>query len=1419
MKKITLLLAVFLAFMMEGRAQLLTQDFNTALTWVVGHPVGTSTNAGWTRETSGSYPVATPFGSGMAMFNAFSINVENSFDLTSPSIAFAGGAYRVTFKMYRDDGYIEPVRLDNISVFYNTTATSVGGTLLGTVNRATTAAPVVPSNGWYTYSFNIPGTPTGPGYISFLAKTAYGNDMYIDDVVVELQPTCLQPTALTATALTASSATIEWVASTSTPANGYEYIVSTSSTAPTATSTPTGAVAAGVVSKALTGLPASTLHYFWVRSVCSSSDSSAWSSGTFRTQASCLPPTSLATTNLTATATDITWTASTSGAANGYEYIVSTTSTAPTATSTPTGAVAAGITSKSLTALPQGTAHYFWVRSVCSTTDRSTWASGTFTTPCSVLTPTVTETFATFPPACWTRSGAGNIATGPTGTGTGSWAADGFLNVGSTGAVKINLYSTGYTGWLITPVINMSAGNYRAKFKVGATMYGATTPVAAMGSDDVFVFAASQDGGTTWTAINTWNTANTPTNTGSLYVANLPSYTSATTKFAFFGTSGTVNDNLDYDLFVDDFTVETIPTCEAPINVRTSGVTATAATITWDAVTGSAGYEYVIDNVATNPTGAGTVSSGTTFTTTTLTGGTLYYVHVRNNCGTEYSAWTTFSFTTLPAPPANDNCADATTLLTNANFTCTNIVSATLAGATASGESVPTPIGNPNNDVWFKFVATSAKHRITLSDVQGTPTDLVHELLGGSCGGGLYSINISDPNVSNLTDLTIGETYYVRVFTSATVTNPSTTFKICIGTPPGPPANDNCSGAVVLTVNSGTTCTVKGTGTLESASDSGVVSTLPLLPVGTPNDDVWYSFVATSVAHTITLSNIAGDPTDLVNEIFQGTCAGLVSLKISDPNTNVVTGLTPGSTYYVRVYSYASTAGASTSFDICITSQTPPAVPANNEVAGAIALTLNASGSCAVTRTGTTIGATQSVETAPSCNATGISDDVWYSFVATEPKVTFTFTGLSTGITMASSLYTGTPGSLTEVAGNCLAGNVQNFTGLTIGTTYYARVFTQNPNPTVASAFTLCAAATPTPPANDNCADATLLVAGATLTCTSPTAGTTVGATQSLAGCTGVADDDVWYKFVATSTIHSIIVANATGSGTADIVTQVFDACGGGSLVCQDTPNSPVSLTGLAVGNTYFFRIYSAADVTRTTFTVCVGTPPPPPSNDSCATPVALTPGGVFATGAVVGTTTSASTTTGLPVPTCQATSSLEVWYSVVVPASGTLTVETKSVAGSPFTDTVLTAYTGTCAALVAINCDDDSSDDGAFSKMVLTNRTPGSTLLIAVWKYGTSATNIGQFQISAYDASLSTSTFDSASFKAYPNPVKDVLKLSYSQDMTSVSVFNLLGQQVISKSLNASDAQVDMSSLAAGTYLVKVAVDNQVKTIKVVKQ
>lgn len=170
-----------------GFAQtVLTESFDTDLNWTVAHPTGTSTNAGWTRVTTGTSPTTAPFlGGGMARFNSYSISSGNSYSLTSPAMALTGEAYRVVFRMYRDNDYESS--LDRIEVFLNTTA-AAGGTSLGVFNRNRTLAPVAPATGWHTYTIDIPGTPTGDHYLSFLATSGYGNNMYIDEVVVERQP-------------------------------------------------------------------------------------------------------------------------------------------------------------------------------------------------------------------------------------------------------------------------------------------------------------------------------------------------------------------------------------------------------------------------------------------------------------------------------------------------------------------------------------------------------------------------------------------------------------------------------------------------------------------------------------------------------------------------------------------------------------------------------------------------------------------------------------------------------------------------------------------------------------------------------------------------------------------------------------------------------------------------------------------------------------------------------------------------------------------------------------------------------------------------------------------------------------------------------------------------------------------------------
>lgn len=88
-------------------AQVISQNFDTALSWTVNRLVGTSTNAGWTRVTTGTNPTCSPYaGAGMAKFASYDVAATGVFALTSPTFNLVGtNAYKVKFYMYRDNTY------------------------------------------------------------------------------------------------------------------------------------------------------------------------------------------------------------------------------------------------------------------------------------------------------------------------------------------------------------------------------------------------------------------------------------------------------------------------------------------------------------------------------------------------------------------------------------------------------------------------------------------------------------------------------------------------------------------------------------------------------------------------------------------------------------------------------------------------------------------------------------------------------------------------------------------------------------------------------------------------------------------------------------------------------------------------------------------------------------------------------------------------------------------------------------------------------------------------------------------------------------------------------------------------------------------------------------------------------------------
>ena len=70
-----------------------------------------------------------------------------------------------------------------------------------------------------------------------------------------------------------------------------------------------------------------------------------------------------------------------------------------------------------------------------------------------------------------------------------------------------------------------------------------------------------------------------------------------------------------------------------------------------------------------------------------------------------------------------------------------------------------------------------------------------------------------------------------------------------------------------------------------------------------------------------------------------------------------------------------------------------------------------------------------------------------------------------------------------------------------------------------------------------------------------------------------------------------------------------------------------------------------------------------------------------------------------------------------------------------------------------------------------------------------------------------------------YPNPATNVVTVNNNEAVSLITVSNMLGQKVLSQLANASNVPVDITTLAAGTYILQVYTAQGTATVKVVKQ
>lgn len=272
---------------------------------------------------------------------------------------------------------------------------------------------------------------------------------------------------------------------------------------------------------------------------------------------------------------------------------------------------------------------------------------------------------------------------------------------------------------------------------------------------------------------------------------------------------------------------------------------------------------------------------------------------------------------TLAPPPPNDLCA--------------NVVPQPLAvGSTVSftgtTEGAVENEGGGFPSVWEGFtLATCAD--VKISYCATTPAYAAfYNLLNLGCppGPGIFagSYESSSCGDGNFTicfpDLAPGD-YFYAVIQSVGAFGPYTlnvTAEAC-GTSQA--VNDECAGAIPLTPNAACVTTTFAPSCASQSLTGVTCGTF----TGNANDDVWYSFVATS--SDMTVGGAPNGTMDIVMELFSGSCGALTSISCGDvggqgaPDDMVATGLTVGNTYYMRVYDYRSQyAWQDPSYDLCV---------------------------------------------------------------------------------------------------------------------------------------------------------------------------------------------------------------------------------------------------------------------------------------------------------------------------------------------------------------------------------------------------------------------------------------------------------------------------------------------------------------------
>jgi len=229
-------------------------------------------------------------------------------------------------------------------------------------------------------------------------------------------------------------------------------------------------------------------------------------------------------------------------------------------------------------------------------------------------------------------------------------------------------------------------------------------------------------------------------------------------------------------------------------------------------------------------------------------------------------------------------------------------------------------------------------------------------------------------------------------------------------------------------------------------------------------------------------------------------------------------------------------------------------------------------------------------------------------------------------------------------------------------------------------------------------------------------------------------------------------------------------------------------------------------------------------SNDDCSGAEVFTQEVEIATSASATAhngTISGATNSGLAAEMCNGsagTANDDVWFEFEARTDAVnITFESMDFDG------VAMLYSGTCGSLTLIDCADDTfSGSNDTEEIDASGLTAGTTYYVRVFSWDATPVADGSFTVKFWSSeALSNDDVEdnTVEFRLYPNPVQDKLNLRAQDNIENVSIYNMLGQEVLRQAPNKNSSEVDMSALQAGSYFVKVTIDGVTETKQVIKR